>query len=160
MVLDLLSATVERGTGRNAQLAVESFGKTGTTQDARDAIFVGFAGDLVVGVWVGRDDNQPIPGLAGGGVPARVWRDFMSSAIPGAAVRAPAPVDEDPDPVLQLDEDGINGSVNVGPVQLGVSADDEGITLSAQPGDAPPTPLESRMPPPDEPDPDLEPPRF
>jgi penicillin-binding protein 1A len=160
MLLDLLSATVARGTGRNAQLAVESFGKTGTTQDARDAIFVGFAGDLVVGVWVGRDDNQPIPGLAGGGVPARVWRDFMSHAIPGAAIRAPEPVDEDPDPVIQLDENGIDGSVNVGPVQFGVSADGEGVTLSAQPSDAPPPPPESRMPPPDEPDPDAEPPRF
>jgi penicillin-binding protein 1A len=160
MLLDLLSATVERGTGRNAQLAVDAFGKTGTTQDARDAIFVGFAGDLVVGVWVGRDDNQPIPGLAGGGVPARVWRDFMSHAIPGAAIRAPEPVDEDPDPVIQLDENGIDGSVDVGPVQFGVSAEDEGITLSAQPSDAPPPPPESRMPPPDEPDPDAEPPRF
>lgn len=160
MLLDLLSATVERGTGRNAQLAVESFGKTGTTQDARDAIFVGFAGDLVVGVWVGRDDNQPIPGLAGGGAPARVWRDFMSSAIPGAAIRAPEPVDEDPDPVIQLDENGMNGSVNVGPMQFGVSADGEGVTLSAQPSGAPPPPVESRIPPPDEPDPDLQPPHF
>jgi penicillin-binding protein 1A len=161
MLLDLLSATVERGTGRNAQLAVDAFGKTGTTQDARDAIFVGFAGDLVVGVWVGRDDNEPIPGLAGGGVPARVWRDFMSHAIPGAAIRAPEPVDEDPEPVIQIDENGLNGSIDVGPVQFGVSADGEGVTLSAQPSDVPPPPLaESRRPPPDEPDPDIEPPRF
>jgi penicillin-binding protein 1A len=160
MLLDMLSATVERGTGRNAQLAVDAFGKTGTTQDARDAIFVGFAGDLVVGVWVGRDDNAPIPGLAGGGVPARVWRDFMSHAIPGAAIRAPEPVDEDPEPVIQIDENGLNGSVDVGPVQFGVSADGEGVTLSAQPNGAPLPPPESRMPPPDEPDPDAEPPRF
>ncbi|MBA2919387.1 PBP1A family penicillin-binding protein [Sphingomonas sp. MAH-20] len=160
MLLDLLAATVERGTGRNAQLAVDAFGKTGTTQDARDAIFVGFAGDLVVGVWVGRDDNQPVPGLAGGGVPARVWRDFMSHAIPGAAIRAPEPVDEDPEPVIQLDENGLNGSIDVGPVQFGVSADGEGVTLSAQPSDTPPPPPESRRPPPEEVDPDMEPPRF
>jgi penicillin-binding protein 1A len=160
MLLDLLSATVERGTGRNAQLAVDAYGKTGTTQDARDAIFVGFAGDLVVGVWVGRDDNAPIPGLAGGGVPARVWRDFMSHAIPGAAIRAPEPVEEDPEPVIQLDENGLNGSIDVGPVEFGVSADGEGITLSAEPSDMPSPPPESRRLPPEEPDPDAEPPRF
>jgi hypothetical protein len=84
----------------------------------------------------------------------------MSHAIPGAAIRAPEPVDEDPDPVIQVDENSIEGSIDVGPVQFGVSADGEGVTLSAQPGDAPPPPSESRMPPPDEPDPDMEPPRF
>jgi penicillin-binding protein 1A len=59
--------------------AVPAFGKTGTTQDSRDALFIGFAQDLVVGVWVGNDDNSPLAGqIAGGGLPARIWRDFMS----------------------------------------------------------------------------------
>ena len=49
-----------QGTGRGAALAVPTFGKTGTTQDYRDALFIGFAGDLVVGVWVGNDDNSPL----------------------------------------------------------------------------------------------------
>jgi penicillin-binding protein 1A len=60
---------------------VPTFGKTGTTQDSRDALFVGFAGDLVVGVWVGNDDNSPLPGVTGGGLPARMWRDFMRPAL-------------------------------------------------------------------------------
>ncbi|MFD1611883.1 transglycosylase domain-containing protein [Sphingomonas tabacisoli] len=159
MLLDLLSATVQRGTGRGARLAVDAFGKTGTTQDARDAIFVGFAGDLVVGVWVGRDDNQPMPGLAGGGAPARAWRDFMSHAIPGAAIQAPEPV-ENPEPVIQVDENGINGSIDVGPVQFGISTDGDGVRLSATPSDSPPPPRsESRAPPPEEPGPDEEPPQ-
>lgn len=159
MLLDLLSATVERGTGRGARLAVESFGKTGTTQDARDAIFVGFAGDLVVGVWVGRDDNQPMPGLAGGGVPARVWRDFMSQAIPGAAIRVPEPVEE-PEPIT-IDQNGISGTVDLGPVQFGVATDGEGVSITARPGDPNrPPPPESRAPPPEEPNPDDEPPQF
>jgi penicillin-binding protein 1A len=160
MLLDLLSATVERGTGRGARLAVESFGKTGTTQDARDAIFVGFAGDLVVGVWVGRDDNQPMPGLAGGGTPARVWRDFMSQAIPGAAVRVPEP-EEEPEPIT-IDQNGISGTVDLGPIQFGVATDGEGVSVTARPGDenGPPPPAESRGPPPEEPNPDDEPPRF
>ncbi|WP_375428464.1 transglycosylase domain-containing protein [uncultured Sphingomonas sp.] len=78
-MLSLLRSSI-RGTGFRAALPVESFGKTGTTQDGRDAWFVGFAGDLVVGVWVGRDDNKPA-GLTGGGAPARIWRDFMGQAL-------------------------------------------------------------------------------
>ncbi|WP_289444376.1 hypothetical protein, partial [Klebsiella pneumoniae] len=56
-MLDLLYAAANDGTGRRAALAVPTFGKTGTTQENRDALFIGFAGDLVVGVWIGRDDN-------------------------------------------------------------------------------------------------------
>src|SRR4029450_12716478 len=56
-MLDLLWAASNQGTGRRAALATPTFGKTGTTQNNRDALFIGFAGDLVVGVWVGRDDN-------------------------------------------------------------------------------------------------------
>ena len=59
-MLDLLWEAANKGTGRRAALAVPTFGKTGTTQDNRDALFVGFAGDLVVGVWVGRDDNKSL----------------------------------------------------------------------------------------------------
>src|SRR3546814_16566814 len=82
MLLDLLWSAANEGTGRAAALRVETFGKTGTTQDNRDAIFIGFAGDLVTGVWVGNDDNSPLKGnVHGGGLPARIWRDFMSRAI-------------------------------------------------------------------------------
>ena len=80
-MLDLLWSSANEGTGRAAALAVPTFGKTGTTQDSRDALFVGFAGDLVVGVWVGNDDNSPLPGVTGGGLPARMWRDFMRPAL-------------------------------------------------------------------------------
>ncbi|MFM2256706.1 MAG: hypothetical protein RIQ28_553, partial [Pseudomonadota bacterium] len=77
-MLDMLAATVNQGTGRAARLSVPAFGKTGTSQDYRDALFIGFAGDLVVGVWVGNDDNAPLKNVTGGGLPARIWRDFMS----------------------------------------------------------------------------------
>jgi penicillin-binding protein 1A len=78
---ELLRGAVNRGTGRAARLSIANYGKTGTTQDNRDALFVGYAGDLVVGVWVGNDDNTPLAGVHGGGVPARIWRDFMSQAL-------------------------------------------------------------------------------
>ncbi len=144
MLLDLLAATVERGTGRGARLAVQGFGKTGTTQNARDALFVGFAGDLVVGVWVGRDDNKPLPGLAGGGAPARVWRDFMSRAIPGAAVRVPAPP-VDPEPVIVIDDDGLSGNVDLGPAELGIDIGPDGVGVDVRSDEVEPPLIESRV---------------
>jgi len=99
-MLDLLWSVTREGTGRAAALPVPTFGKTGTTQDSRDALFVGFAGDLVVGVWVGNDDNSPLPGVTGGGVPARLWRDFMRPAL------ATEPGIEGPRPPARRTEDG------------------------------------------------------
>jgi penicillin-binding protein 1A len=105
---DVLYAVPQRGTGTAARLPVATFGKTGTTQDYRDAWFFGFAQDLVVGVWVGNDDNSPMPGVSGGGIPARIWRSFMSEALGDRAQAGPvervpliradraAPADETP----------------------------------------------------------------
>ncbi|MCW3837186.1 transglycosylase domain-containing protein [Sphingomonas canadensis] len=77
----LLSGVVESGTGRAARLSIPTFGKTGTTQDNRDALFVGYAGGIVAGVWIGNDDNSPNAALSGGGLPARIWRDFMARSL-------------------------------------------------------------------------------
>jgi len=101
----MLRATINRGTGQAAMLSVPNYGKTGTTQDNRDALFVGYAGDLVVGVWVGNDDNSPLKGISGGGVPARIWRDFMSEALGAPAPRParPTPAPDPSGPVQPLD---------------------------------------------------------
>jgi len=88
-MLDLLYAAANEGTGRRAALAIPTFGKTGTTQENRDALFIGFAGDLVVGVWVGRDDNGSLGKVSGGTIPAEIWRSFMSSALAIDNVRGP-----------------------------------------------------------------------
>src|SRR5690242_18766855 len=93
-MLDLLYAAANNGTGRRAALAVPTFGKTGTTQENRDALFIGFAGDLVVGVWVGRDDNKSLGRISGGTVPAEIWRDFMVSAVAIDRRRGPELPDE------------------------------------------------------------------
>jgi penicillin-binding protein 1A len=78
-MLDLLWEAANEGTGRRAAaLRLPTFGKTGTSQDGRDALFVGFSGDLVTAIWIGRDDNKPVPGASGGHLPAQVWADFMS----------------------------------------------------------------------------------
>ena len=93
-MLDLLFAAANNGTGRRAALAVPTFGKTGTTQENRDALFVGFAGDLVVGVWVGRDDNSSLGKITGGTAPATIWKSFMTSALTVDGHRGPDLPDE------------------------------------------------------------------
>ncbi|MDB5683321.1 MAG: penicillin-binding protein family [Sphingomonas bacterium] len=130
MLLDLLSATVNQGTGRSAALRTQVFGKTGTTQDNRDAIFIGFAGDLVTGVWIGNDDNSPLKGIAGGGMPARIWRDFMASAI-GSAPLARAPVAAPPEE--PADEPDFSVATDLGDIMLGVRVGEDGLTVSAEP---------------------------
>ena len=107
-MLSLLNSSI-RGTGREAVLSVTGYGKTGTSQDSRDAWFIGFAGDLVVGVWVGNDDNSANPGLHGGTVPARIWRSFMQAGLGLAAPAQPVMVEEvDPDGALEnITEDGV-----------------------------------------------------
>ncbi len=67
------------GTGRRAALpdGRPAAGKTGTTTSARDAWFIGFTADYVVGVWMGNDDNTPLTGVTGGGLPAEIWRETM-----------------------------------------------------------------------------------
>jgi len=88
-MLDLLYAAANDGTGKRAALAIPTFGKTGTTQENRDALFIGFAGNLVVGVWVGRDDNKSLGKVSGGTVPAQIWHSFMSSALAVDRERGP-----------------------------------------------------------------------
>ena len=77
-----------RGTGRQAALRRPAAGKTGTSQDHRDAWFVGFTAELVVGVWVGNDDGRPMKRVTGGGLPAAIFRDFILRAQGDAAVPA------------------------------------------------------------------------
>lgn len=90
-MLDLLQAVVAEGTGRAARLDQPVFGKTGTAQDHRDAVFIGFTGDIVVGVWVGNDDHSAMRGVTGGGVPAEVWRAFVSRAIAAGLIERTRP---------------------------------------------------------------------
>ncbi|MEO0701119.1 MAG: PBP1A family penicillin-binding protein [Pseudomonadota bacterium] len=74
----MMSEVVNGGTGGRAALPDRPVaGKTGTTQAARDAWFLGFSADYVAGVWMGYDDNTPLTGVTGGGLPAEIWRETM-----------------------------------------------------------------------------------
>jgi penicillin-binding protein 1A len=74
----MMTEVLNSGTGGRARLDDrEAAGKTGTTQSARDAWFVGFTADYVVGVWMGYDDNRPLTGVTGGGLPAEIWHEVM-----------------------------------------------------------------------------------
>jgi 1A family penicillin-binding protein len=85
----MMSQVVSEGTGRRAALSDrEVAGKTGTTQAARDAWFVGFTADYVAGVWMGYDDNTPLTGVTGSGLPAEIWRETMTRVHNGLPPRA------------------------------------------------------------------------
>ena len=88
----LLNAVVEWGTGSAAKLDRPAAGKTGTSQEFRDAWFIGYTSDLVAGVWMGKDDGRPTAQVTGGGAPARLWRRIMLDAQQGQPVRALAGV--------------------------------------------------------------------
>jgi hypothetical protein len=90
-MLDLLSSVVREGTGKGARVSGPVAGKTGTTQDYRDAWFIGFTPDMVVGVWVGNDDNSPMNNVTGGGLPASIWHDFVVQAGRSLAMRSRPP---------------------------------------------------------------------
>ncbi|GMV63854.1 MAG: hypothetical protein AMXMBFR74_30210 [Parvibaculum sp.] len=84
---NMLKAVMIYGTGRNAALGLRpSAGKTGTSQDFRDAWFVGYTADLVVGVWVGNDNGAPMNKVTGGSLPARIWQAFMERTQEGVAI--------------------------------------------------------------------------
>jgi len=86
---DMLREVVAHGTGTHAAIkGYDIAGKTGTTSDSKDGWFCGFTGGFSACAWMGRDDAQPVAGLAGGGPPARLWRAFMVSALPRAGATA------------------------------------------------------------------------
>jgi 1A family penicillin-binding protein len=100
-LVQLLEGVVTNGTGRAARLDRRAAGKTGTTQDYRDAWYVGFTSDIVVGVWVGNDDDSPTESVVGGDLPAKIWHDYVEEAeqiLSTPIAAAPHPAAPQPGP--------------------------------------------------------------
>src|SRR5690242_1513466 len=90
MMNSMLHETLVSGTARAASLpGWQAAGKTGTSQDFRDAWFIGYTSRLVAGIWLGNDDNTPTKHAVGGGVPVEIWSRFMRAALAG---QPPAPL--------------------------------------------------------------------
>jgi penicillin-binding protein 1A len=87
MINAMMQETLLTGTARKAELpGWPAAGKTGTSQDFRDAWFIGYTGHLVTGVWLGNDDSSPTRKATGGGLPVEIWSRFMRSAHQNIAV--------------------------------------------------------------------------
>lgn len=82
VLVDMMRGVILRGTGVGANIGRPAAGKTGTTNDYQDAWFIGFTPNMVAGVWLGCDNNQSLPRVTGGDLPAAIWRTFM---LEGAA---------------------------------------------------------------------------
>jgi penicillin-binding protein 1A len=129
---DLLQSAVLSGTGRAAQIGRPVAGKTGTTTSNKDGWFVGFSSGLTAGVWMGRDDARPVPGLQGGTSPARAFHDFMMVAV---ANRPPEPFETQvPMPDWQLTpEEEIYGDQAMDQNSVQPMVDANGMPLSQEP---------------------------
>ena len=73
----MLEQVIRSGTGKKAAVSGFAAGKTGTSQDNRDAWFVGFDDDLICAVWLGNDDDSPMKGVSGANLPAEIWRKII-----------------------------------------------------------------------------------
>jgi len=117
----MMHEVVQSGTGTRARLDDrQAAGKTGTTQAARDAWFLGFTADYVAGVWMGYDDNTPLTGVTGGGLPAEIWHEVMvrvHQGLPVAPLPMRRPAAPAQTPALMPDQGNMAGasSANVRP---------------------------------------------
>ena len=90
----MMEKVISEGTGTRAQFGGRQLaGKTGTTSAAKDAWFIGFSADYVAGVWMGYDDNTPLSGVTGGGLPTDIWREVMARVHEGLPL-SPLPMQE------------------------------------------------------------------
>ncbi len=134
----MMSKVVAEGTGTRAKLSDRpAAGKTGTTSAARDAWFIGFTADYVAGVWIGYDDNKPLKGVTGGGLPADIWHEVMTRIEDGV------PVSELP---LILPQDA-TPSQQVGGQSLGAAGDAAAgwVTQEAPPSEPLMNPSDSQV---------------
>ena len=143
MMVKMMKKVVTEGTAKRAAFGRPTAGKTGTSQNWRDAWFVGFTPDYVTGVWVGNDNDKPMNKVVGGDIPATIWRRFMIGAHETLAVR-----DFDwllPDPAPQTEPDPRNGYYETLAAEVARTAADLEAEIQA-PAAGPAQPAEQDLP--------------
>jgi penicillin-binding protein 1A len=131
-ITDLLQSAVATGTGKAAQIGRPVAGKTGTTSSNKDGWFVGFSSGVTTGVWMGRDDAKPVPGLQGGTAPARAFAAYMRYAVAKRPVEKFDTELKLPDWQLEPDDEQITGDPN-----QYYYTDDQGNMIQGSPGSGP-----------------------
>ncbi|MEP7453017.1 transglycosylase domain-containing protein [Phyllobacterium sp. SB3] len=142
MMNAMLSQTIETGTATKARFGWPAAGKTGTSQNFRDAWFIGYTSNLTTGVWFGNDNGKPTKKITGGSLPAIAWKDFMVAAHKGVPV-APLPGDYRLDKLIEegndiLPESGVDPSAPSAQLDPGTQVglgDQTGSTRPVPPGD-------------------------
>jgi len=134
-MLAMMWNVVVSGTGTAASLgAREAGGKTGTTQDSKDAWFVGFTTDYVAAVWVGNDDSTPMRGVTGGTLPAMIWKATMLAAEQGLPARPLDRSSPPPDLAPLVPDDAVMpGDDESVSALLALSPDSQGLIASGAP---------------------------
>lgn len=102
----MLEAVINQGTGHNAKLPIFAAGKTGTTQNYRDAWFIGWTNKYIAAVWVGNDNEKPMNKVGGGSLPAMIWHDIMQTTVKDTPAGAPKY------PALQLPKEDIGSLID------------------------------------------------
>lgn len=134
----MLRKVIEIGTGKAANVAPNVAGKTGTTNDYRDAWFVGYTPDIVTGVWVGNDNNSKLPGITGGSLPARIFAQYMKTAIEnfpksvfdypnmnGSGFTSPIGIDDVNENVDESEEKNADIKAEAKPIEVNVKSDSQ-----------------------------------
>jgi len=138
MMVKMMKKVVSQGTAQRAAFGRPAAGKTGTSQNWRDAWFVGFTPDYVTGVWVGNDNDKPMNKVVGGDIPASIWRRFMMAAHQNLAVRDfPWLL---PDPAPESEPDPRNGYYETLAAEFGRVASELEAVAEPPPGPAQPGP--------------------
>ncbi len=108
-MVQMMEGVITSGTGTGANLGRPEAGKTGTSQNWRDAWFIGFTPDMLAGVWVGNDDNRSMAKVTGGEIPAAIWKRFMTVALKDVPPSDFAWFSKAPEPPAQLGPPGEGG---------------------------------------------------
>ena len=134
-MIDLLQTAVNTGTARAAQIGRPVAGKTGTTSSNKDGWFLGFSSGITTGVWMGRDDADPIPGLQGGRAPAQAFAQYMKFAVAKRPVEKFQTEVTLPEWQLEPDEEAYFGNADES-----VYVDENGVPIEPEPGARGPEP--------------------